>query len=60
MLIKLVCLVLIQFRSPLNIELELSVLGRVIFVILIARRSRHFAGVRYLKRGVNDEVSQMT
>lgn len=23
---------------------------------LIARRSRHFAGARYLKRGVNDEV----
>ena len=31
-------------------------LGRVIFVTLIARRSRHFAGARYLKRGVNDEV----
>jgi hypothetical protein len=35
---------------------ELTVLGRVIFVTLIARRSRHFAGARYLKRGVNDEV----
>lgn len=38
-------------------QLELTVLGRVIFVTLIARRSRHFAGARYLKRGVNDEVS---
>jgi hypothetical protein len=35
---------------------ELTVLGRVIFITLIARRSRHFAGARYLKRGVNDEV----
>jgi phosphatidylinositol 3,5-bisphosphate 5-phosphatase len=39
-----------------NPSLELTVLGRVIFVTLIARRSRHFAGVRYLKRGVNNEV----
>lgn len=30
---------------------EPTVLGRA----LIARRSRHCAGVRYLKRGVNDE-----
>lgn len=37
-------------------DVELTVLGRVIFVTLIARRSRHYAGARYLKRGVNDEV----
>jgi hypothetical protein len=37
-------------------SIELTVLGRVIFVTLIARRSRHYAGARYLKRGVNDEV----
>ena len=37
-------------------DIELTVLGRVIFVTLIARRSRHYAGARYLKRGVNDEV----
>ena len=37
-------------------DAELTVLGRVIFVTLIARRSRHYAGARYLKRGVNDEV----
>ena len=30
-------------------------MGRVIFITLIARRSRHFAGARYLKRGVNDQ-----
>ena len=27
----------------------------MIFITLIARRSRHHAGARYLKRGVNDE-----
>lgn len=37
-------------------QAKLTVLGRVIFVTLIARRSRHHAGARYLKRGVNDEV----
>ena len=31
-------------------------LGRIVFIMLIARRSRHHAGARYLKRGVNDEV----
>lgn len=40
--------------------LELTVLGRVIFVTLIARRSRHFAGARYLKRGVNGEVGYIS
>ena len=34
---------------------ELTVLGRVIFITLIARRSRHYAGARYLKSGVDDE-----
>ena len=36
--------------------LELNVLSRVVFVTLIARRSRHYAGARYLTRGVNEEV----
>jgi len=40
-------------------QAKLSVLGRVIYVTLIARRSRHYAGARYLKRGVNEEVSQI-
>lgn len=35
---------------------ELSVFGRTVYITLIARRSRHFAGARFLKRGVNDEV----
>ncbi|KAJ1740298.1 phosphatidylinositol-3,5-bisphosphate 5-phosphatase [Coemansia sp. RSA 989] len=33
---------------------RLSIFGRDVFITLIARRSRIFAGVRYLKRGVND------
>ncbi|KAH9916211.1 SacI homology domain-containing protein [Fomitopsis serialis] len=52
-----------QLEEPLAIALihghvdqaKLTVLGRVIFITLIARRSRHHAGARYLKRGVNDE-----
>ncbi|TFY57215.1 hypothetical protein EVG20_g8632 [Dentipellis fragilis] len=36
-------------------QAKLNVLGRVVYVTLIARRSRHYAGARYLKRGVNDE-----
>ena len=30
-------------------------LNRVIYVTLIARRSRYFAGARYLKCGVNED-----
>jgi len=29
--------------------------GRTLNLILLARRSRHFAGTRYLKRGVSDQ-----
>ncbi|KAI0691187.1 polyphosphoinositide phosphatase [Cytidiella melzeri] len=36
-------------------QAKLTVLSRIVFVTLIARRSRHHAGARYLKRGVNDE-----
>ncbi|KAF8440057.1 polyphosphoinositide phosphatase [Boletus edulis BED1] len=36
-------------------QAKLNVLCRVIFVTLIARRSRHYAGARYLTRGVNEE-----
>lgn len=38
-----------------HIFIELTVVGRVVYVTLIARRSRHHAGARYLKRGVNEE-----
>ncbi|GAQ79856.1 Sac domain-containing Phosphoinositide Phosphatase [Klebsormidium nitens] len=36
-------------------QARLSLFGRVFSVTLLARRSRHFAGTRYLKRGVNDK-----
>ncbi|KAH7882226.1 SacI homology domain-containing protein [Phlebopus sp. FC_14] len=36
-------------------QAKLNVLGRAIFVTLIARRSRHYAGTRYLTRGVNEK-----
>ena len=48
--------------SPVHIYIlptELTVLGRVLFITLVARRSRHHAGARYLKRGVNDEVRRI-
>ncbi|XP_051139563.1 phosphatidylinositol-3-phosphatase SAC1 isoform X1 [Andrographis paniculata] len=35
-------------------QVRLSVFGRDFSVSLVSRRSRHFAGTRYLKRGVND------
>lgn len=35
-------------------QVRLSIFGREFSVALISRRSRHFAGTRYLKRGVND------
>ncbi|XP_030464172.2 phosphoinositide phosphatase SAC2-like isoform X1 [Syzygium oleosum] len=35
-------------------QVKLSVLGRGFLLTLIARRSRHYAGTRYLKRGVNE------
>lgn len=34
---------------------KISIYGHIVIVTLIARRSRHFAGARFLKRGVNDE-----
>ncbi|OAX85161.1 hypothetical protein ACJ72_00463 [Emergomyces africanus] len=32
----------------------ISVYGRLVYVTIIARRSRYFAGARFLKRGAND------
>ncbi|XP_024365419.1 phosphatidylinositol-3-phosphatase SAC1 isoform X2 [Physcomitrium patens] len=34
---------------------KLSVFGRIFVITLVGRRSRHFAGTRYLKRGLNDK-----
>ncbi|KAF5733472.1 phosphoinositide phosphatase SAC2 [Tripterygium wilfordii] len=36
-------------------QVKLSVSGRDFKLTLIARRSRHYAGTRYLKRGVNEK-----
>ncbi|KAI5594237.1 hypothetical protein POPTR_003G071300v4 [Populus trichocarpa] len=36
-------------------QVKLSVPGREFKLALIARRSRHYAGTRYLKRGVNEK-----
>ncbi|XVF74247.1 hypothetical protein PTKIN_Ptkin13bG0094900 [Pterospermum kingtungense] len=36
-------------------QVKLSVSGRDLKLTLIARRSRHYAGTRYLKRGVNEK-----
>lgn len=33
----------------------MSLFGRPITLTLVARRSRHFAGTRYRKRGINDQ-----
>ena len=38
--------------------LDISVFGRPIYLTLIARRSKNFAGTRYLKRGINDDVRE--
>lgn len=36
-------------------QVNVSVLGKSIYITLVARRSHHFAGARFLKRGVNNE-----
>ncbi|KAI1001542.1 Polyphosphoinositide phosphatase [Podosphaera aphanis] len=36
-------------------QAALNIFGRTVFITLIARRSRYFAGARFLKRGVNDQ-----
>ncbi|GAA5990178.1 hypothetical protein JCM5350_002532 [Sporobolomyces pararoseus] len=36
-------------------QAKLSVFGRTIYICLIARRSRHFAGARYRRRGVTED-----
>jgi hypothetical protein len=35
-------------------QVNCSVFGRQLAITLISRRSRFFAGTRYLKRGLND------
>ncbi|KAG6780587.1 hypothetical protein POTOM_013453 [Populus tomentosa] len=45
---------LVLLRRPKRL-VKLSVSGREFKLALIARRSRHYAGTRYLKRGVNEK-----
>jgi len=45
--------------NPILSRAELSVFGRTIYLCLIARRSRHFAGARYRRRGVTEDVSDL-
>ena len=48
---------LARFRfSNTPLPIELTVLNCVVYVTLIVRRSRYFAGARYLKRRANDET----
>ena len=42
--------------GALTSETALDVFGRRIYMTIIARRSRFFAGARFLKRGANDMV----
>lgn len=43
-------------RPPLTFWKGLSIYGRTVYITIIARRSRFFAGARFLKRGANDLV----
>ncbi len=43
-------------RAVLSDWLALSIYGRTVYITIIARRSRFFAGARFLKRGANDLV----
>lgn len=36
---------------------EINVFTRTVYLTLIARRSRHYAGARFLTRGANEHVS---
>ncbi|KAE8722902.1 Phosphoinositide phosphatase SAC2 [Hibiscus syriacus] len=44
-----------KFRLYETRSVKLSVSGKDVKLTLIARRSRHYAGTRYLKRGVNEK-----
>ncbi|KAL6649338.1 hypothetical protein ACP70R_013562 [Stipagrostis hirtigluma subsp. patula] len=43
------------FKQSKHLLSKLSVSGKDFWLTLIARRSRHFAGTRFLKRGVNEK-----
>lgn len=43
-----------HYFSHSNLIRDISVYGRQVYITIIARRSRYFAGARFLKRGAND------
>ena len=45
----------LQVGRGQELILEINVFTRTVYLTLIARRSRHYAGARYLTRGANDE-----
>ena len=52
------CVCLPDVRAVLIMDIEIPNYGRSIYITVIARRSRFFAGARFLKRGVNDLVGE--
>ena len=42
-------------RTLLLVQVKLSISGKHFVLAIIARRSRYYAGTRYLKQGVNDK-----
>ena len=44
-----------QFKFLSCVSPDIAVYGRCIYLTMIARRSKEFAGTRFLKRGANDE-----
>lgn len=42
------------FRFAHSSFAEIAIQGRTVYLTLIGRRSRFFAGARYLKRGANE------
>lgn len=47
------CIIFLHYESQ-----DICVFGRPVLMTLVARRSAHYAGTRFLKRGANSEVSR--
>lgn len=45
----------VSYKSSQSYSLDLEYHQKKLSIILIGRRSRHFAGVRYLRRGIDHE-----
>jgi hypothetical protein len=42
-----------QYRVEADLK-EIALFSRTVYLTVLARRSRHFAGARYLTRGANE------